>query len=255
LTVLDEEKNIFPVVEKTAMAGTDFNIAEFERDGEMVKTYIKPHTSAWWTVLSYANPINLSHYTTTEKMFDKSISSLNVPAPIEEYAAIQLYVYFPDEKNLEHYKSCSGINLDVCSGEPQADGTYAYSDAYKYSFNFASLFEKCSVGWNKLILPLCTAGEKYAQMDWANVRFVRINAHGDPGGKHPDTNKGYRIGFADIGACFTTLTEMTVEGYVPPVVEEEIKNEKIYCDGGTGFHILGFDAAFGDGQVISSDGY
>ncbi|MBR2968238.1 MAG: hypothetical protein IKC36_00155 [Clostridia bacterium] len=257
LTVIDEEKNVFPVLTKKQMVGSPdvFNIVEFERDGKMVQTYIKPRPSPWWTTLAYETPIDLSHYTTTEKVFDKNIASLNVPASIEEYAAMQIYVYFPDEENLEHYKLCTSMNLDVCSGEPQADGTYAYNDYYKYSFNFASLFEKCSVGWNRLILPLCTANEKNSTMDWANVRFVRINGMGDPGGIHPVTGKGFRIGFADIGACFTTLTEMTVEGYVPPVVEEEIKNEKVYCNGGTGFHVLGFDTAFGDGQVISSNGY
>jgi len=257
LTVIDEEKNIFPVLTKNEMVGSPdvFNIVEFERDGEMVKTYIKPRTSPWWTLLNYANPIDLSHYTTTEKVFDKNIASLNTPASIEEYAAMQLYVYFADEINLEHYKLCTSMILDVCSGEPQADGSYAYSDYYKYAFNIAPLFEKCSVGWNRLIIPLCTANEKNATMDWSSVRFVRINGSGDPGGKHPGTGKGFRIGFADIGACFTTLTDMTVEGYVEPEVEEEIKNEKIYCDGGTGFHVLGFDTAFGDGLVVSDDGF
>ena len=95
-----------------------------------------------------------------------------------------------------------------------------------------------------------------AVMDWANIRFIRFNAHGYPGGKHPGTGKGFRLGIADIGVCFTSATEMTVEGWAPPVEEEEVvKNEKVYCDGGTGFHVLGFDAAFGDGQVIKDDGW
>lgn len=257
ITVLDEERCIFPTVKKANMTGTDFNLADFVRDGEVVTTYIKPHTSAWWTTLAYKTPIDLSHYTAAEKAFDKNIASLNKDAPIEEYATLELSVYFPDEENLNHYKACSGFNIDVSSGEAQADGSYVYSDNYKYSFNFGKLFEKCSVGWNRLLIPFCThdveAGN--ANMDWANVRFVRFNAHGDPGGKHPVTNKGFRIGFADIGVCFSTLTEMTVEGWVEPTEEEVVKNEKVYCDGGTGFHIAGFETAFGDATVISDAGY
>lgn len=260
VTVLDEERNIFPTLAKKQMSGTDtFNLVDFARDGEVVTTYIKPHTSPWWTLLSYKTPIDLSHYTAEEKAFDKDIASLNTPAPIEEYAALELSVYFPDEENLNHYKSCSGINIDLSSGADNGDGTYSYSDNHKYSFNFAKLFEKCSVGWNRLIIPFSThdveAGN--ANMDWANLRFVRINAHGDPGGKHPVTGKGFRIGFADIGVCFSTLTEMTVEGWVEPEEEEEIiKNEKVYCDGTeTGFHVLGFDTAFGDGRVVSDACY
>lgn len=258
ITVLDEEQKLFPYLDKSKTSVVQFNNVDLVRDGEVIQTYIKPNKGGWVTILDYSDaPIDLSHFTAENKQFAQDVKQVLDTDMKDEYAAVSLYLYFSDKYNLEAYQACSGFNIDVSSGADNGDGTYSYSDNYKYSFNFAKLFEKCSVGWNRLILPLTTHDVEAANaaMDWSNVRFIRFNGSQFPGGEHPVTGKGYRLGISDIGMCFSSSTEMMVEGWVPSDEEEVIKNEKVYCDGGTGLHILGFDTTMGDGQVINTAGY
>ena len=85
--------------------------------------------------------------------------------------AIAFWLCFNNETSLNAYKNVSGnFNIDVSSGS-------SYSDAHKYSFVINSLFANCEVGWNKILLPLATAGEKN-DMDWSNICNLRLNGNG-----------------------------------------------------------------------------
>ena len=85
--------------------------------------------------------------------------------------AIAFWLCFNNETSLNAYKNVSGnFNIDVSSGS-------SYSDAHKYSFVINSLFADCEVGWNKILLPLATAGEKN-DMDWSNICNLRLNGNG-----------------------------------------------------------------------------
>jgi|GEM_PF-6056010 len=85
--------------------------------------------------------------------------------------AIAFWLCFNNETSLNAYKNVSGnFNIDVSSGS-------SYSDAHKYSFVINSLFADCEVGWNKILLPLATAGEKN-DMDWSNICNIRLNGNG-----------------------------------------------------------------------------
>ena len=85
--------------------------------------------------------------------------------------AITFWLCFNNETSLNAYKKVSGnFNIDVSSGS-------SYSDAHKYSFVINSLFADCEVGWNKILLPLATAGEKN-DMDWSNICNLRLNGNG-----------------------------------------------------------------------------
>ena len=85
--------------------------------------------------------------------------------------AIAFWLCFNNETSLNAYKKVSGnFNIDVSSGS-------SYSDAHKYSFVINSLFADCEVGWNKILLPLATAGEKN-DMDWSNICNLRLNGNG-----------------------------------------------------------------------------
>ncbi len=85
--------------------------------------------------------------------------------------AITFWLCFNNQTSLNAYKKVSGnFNIDVSSGS-------SYSDAHKYSFVINSLFADCEVGWNKILLPLATAGEKN-DMDWSNICNLRLNGNG-----------------------------------------------------------------------------
>ncbi len=85
--------------------------------------------------------------------------------------AITFWLCFNNQTSLNAYKKVSGnFNIDVSSGS-------SYSDAHKYSFVINALFADCEVGWNKILLPLATAGEKN-DMDWSNICNLRLNGNG-----------------------------------------------------------------------------
>ncbi|MGN1076972.1 MAG: hypothetical protein ACI4ST_00495 [Candidatus Gallimonas sp.] len=88
--------------------------------------------------------------------------------------ALTFWMYFADEASLAAYKAMEGnFIVDVSSQANYADG-----DSYKYAFEISAVFDHCKTGWNKILLPLATAAEKKAAMDWSSVYSIRLNGTG-----------------------------------------------------------------------------
>ena len=154
--------------------------------------------------------------------------------------ALAFRFYFKDEADLNYYKSVTTWNFDVCSAD-------SYEDAHKASFNIAGAFSMCEVGWNRVIVPL-SAGiiDANGSVDWSSIKNIRVNAS-QVGGTPTYT------GFGDISVILSDVTELTVEGYVPP--EPEPGNYREPCDVDSGLHIESFDEAFGDGVKETGTGF
>lgn len=169
--------------------------------------------------------------------------SVNV-AEINGSTALSVWMYFEAEKDVNKY---SYFNLDICSGVP-TNQDFEYSDSYKYTFGISSAFSMCKVGWNQIIVPfsVLTAGDKAADMDWSNVRGMRLNV----GGSNP-----VQGGIANLEIIQSKYTELTVVGYVPPVIEKDPVNTYVDCGGDSGLHILGCDEACLGGTLETEEGY
>lgn len=172
--------------------------------------------------------------------FDRAYS-VNSALVNSTKAALSVWVYFPNEESIDQY---SHFNIDLCSGAPNED--YAYSDSYKWTFSISSAFSMCSVGWNQIVMPFSavTEGNRDA-LDWSNVRGVRFNVGGPV---------ACSMAIAELTITTSDYTELTVVGYVPPVVEDP-SNVRIECDGDTGLHLDSFEEGWGDGAVITTAGY
>ncbi len=87
--------------------------------------------------------------------------------------ALTFWVNFADEASLNAYKAMEGTFIVDVSSQAQYEG----GDAHKYAFEISSLFDYCSVGWNKVLIPLATAAEKN-DMNWSGVYSIRLNGTG-----------------------------------------------------------------------------
>lgn len=157
------------------------------------------------------------------------------------YGALSFRIWFQDEASLNVYKLAPSFNLDICCSAE-------YSDSYKYSFNVAAAFEKCSVGWNQIVVPLSKADEKN-NMDWSTVRNLRINATGVGGTPSWTATAKYELIPSEV-------TELTVVGWVDPGEDPDTPKEnlRIECEH-TGLHLEGCDEAWADSQAESGEGF
>lgn len=159
------------------------------------------------------------------------------------YGAISFRMYFRDEDSLAAYRLATGFNLDLCCSED-------YSDSCKYSWNIAGLglFDKCSVGWNEIIVPFDSAAEKN-NMDWSALRWLRINAMGGP-------NVATWTATADFELIASDVKEPTVVGWVDPGEDPDVPQEnlRIECKN-TGLHLEGCDSAWSDGSIETGTGF
>ena len=87
--------------------------------------------------------------------------------------ALTFWMYFANEASLNAYKAMEGTFIMDVSSQAQYEG----GDAHKYAFEISSLFDYCSVGWNKILLPLATAAEK-SDINWKGVYSIRLNGTG-----------------------------------------------------------------------------
>jgi len=127
---------------------------------------------------------------------DKSYDASGIDATGK--GAFVLYMYFADEATLNaHAALTKNWNIDVGSGD-------SYSDAHKYSFQIAKVFADCRVGWNKILLPFATAGEKN-DMDWSDVKWIRLN-YGSAGLQSGQAN----LAFAGFGCIVSDESRMKV---------------------------------------------
>lgn len=133
-------------------------------------------------------------------------------------SALSVWVYFDRDTDKT---ALNAYNIDISSGNP--DDAYKYSDQHKYCFNIKSLFSKCKTGWNQLILPLESANEKPAGMDWSNVRWIRLNVDG---------GTPCRVAMANMQIIHSGVTEPTVVGYVEPTEQEPDLTQTLTTDGG-----------------------
>lgn len=121
-------------------------------DGESVTAY---GCSGWGNVLSFL-------------YLDQAYDASEIFATNK--GALTFWMYFENEASLAAYQAMEGSFLiDVSSQKDYTDG-----DAHKYAFEISALFDHCKVGWNQLLLPLATAGEK-TDIDWTSVYSIRLN--------------------------------------------------------------------------------
>ena len=151
-------------------------------NGETVTAY---GCSGWGNVLSFL-------------YLDKAYDASEIFATNK--GALTFWMYFENETSLAAYQEMEGdFLIDVSSQQDYTDG-----DAHKYAFEISALFDHCKVGWNQLLLPLATAGEKTA-IDWSGVWCIRVN------GSNSALETGVsNLKFASFAFTVTDEVRMTV---------------------------------------------